>query len=246
MLTYDQLTTMREQSHLTVSQKAAQTLRIVLTLRSLNIRLLLHRPILVKFLDSGCESYKDVHDIQMLRQIGSHSLHVCMHTADEIISIVHAVVTSVDATRTSVGAWWYTLYYSKFPFPHGNCSSHVLAFNAALVVFGCFLIYRGENKTHSDLINIAAEDMMGSLNKAIIATQNVDKGNHIVDRCRHYLQLLVNVARIMGWLRACKFMPSLTNLVRQTALGHDNGSSSRAYKYSRIRLSDRFCRNAWI
>lgn len=198
-LTYDQLSAMKEQAQLTANQKDAQTLRIVLTLRCLNLRLLLHRPILVRFLNSGSESFGDTHDIQMLRQIGSHSLQVCMHTADEIISIVYSIVTSVDATRTSVGSWWYTLYYSKFNFPHDDSDSHMLAFNAALVVFGCFLICQPENKTiSSDFTSVTAKDAIRSLNKAIIATQNVDRGNHIVDRCRHYLQLLVKVAKIMG------------------------------------------------
>lgn len=123
-LSYQQLTTMREYTQQTGDQRATQTLRIVLTLRHLNIRLLLHRPILVKFLDSGSETTTDVQDISMLRQIGSHSLQVCMHTAGEIISIVHAVVTSLDATRTSIGAWWYTLYYSKFPLSPHHCHSH--------------------------------------------------------------------------------------------------------------------------
>lgn len=111
-LSYDQLTTMRGEIVATTDQHAAKTLRIVLTLRHLNIRLLLHRPILMRVLDSF-ESFKENHDIQMLRHIGSHSLQVCMDTADAIISIVHTVVTSLDATRTSIGAWWYTLYYSQ-------------------------------------------------------------------------------------------------------------------------------------
>jgi hypothetical protein len=72
------------------------------------------------------------------------------------------------------------------------------AFNAALVVFGCFLIGRSEAKIHSDFANVTATDTTALLNKAIAATENVDKGNHIVDRCTHYLRLLVNVARIMG------------------------------------------------
>jgi len=113
-LTYDQLSAMKEDTQLTADQKAAQTLRTVLTLRCLNLRLLLHRPILVRFLNCGFESLGEAHDIQILRQIGSHSLQVCIHTANEIISIVCSIVTSVDATRTSVGSWWYTLYYSGF------------------------------------------------------------------------------------------------------------------------------------
>ncbi|KEF60444.1 uncharacterized protein A1O9_02005 [Exophiala aquamarina CBS 119918] len=198
-LTYNHLTAMKEQARLNADQKIAQTLRIVLTLRCLNLRLLLHRPILVRFLNFGSESVGDSHDIQMLRQIGSHSLQVCMHTADEIISIVHSIVTSIDATRTSVGSWWYTLYYSEIYFPRNDSGSHSLAFNAALVVFGCFLICHPGNKTiNSDFTSVTAKDAIDTLNKAIIATQNIDRGNHIVDRCRHYLQLLLKVAKIMG------------------------------------------------
>jgi len=82
---------------------------------------------------------------------------------------------------------------------HTDSNSHPLAFNAALVVFGCFLISQPGNKPFdSDFATITAKDAVLSLNKAILATQNVDRGNHIVDRCRHYLQLLVKVAKIMG------------------------------------------------
>ena len=113
MISSEQLAITSSLPRTTLDHQSDQQLQTILTLRFLNIRLLLHRPVLVKFLDSRSASQRDVHEIQMLRQIGVHSIQVCMHSATEIISIVHAIVTATGSTRTSVGAWWYTLYFSE-------------------------------------------------------------------------------------------------------------------------------------
>ncbi|KAK5052048.1 hypothetical protein LTR84_002852 [Exophiala bonariae] len=206
-LTYDQLMIMRGQTALTANQRAAQTLRIVLTLRHLNIRLLLHRPILVKFLEPESDSFDDIHDLQILRQIGSHSLQVCMHIAEEIISIVHTVVMSLGTTRTTIGAWWYTLYYT---------------FNAALVVFGCFLIGRSEANIHSDFAKVTAADTVALLDKAIVATENVDKGNHIVDRYKPTSNNITGPSRELVGMSEAGFMVDSADM-----LGFDDSTFAR-------------------
>ena len=87
-------------------------LRTILTLRYLNLCLLLHRPILTKFLDLGSgNSYS--HELRLLQQVGSNSIKVCIQSSIEVISIVHAAVQKTDGARSLLGAWWFSLYYSK-------------------------------------------------------------------------------------------------------------------------------------
>ena len=68
------------------------------------------------------------------------------------------------------------------------------AFNAALVIFGCLFISQSANNLiSSDLIpNDAAKSALG---KAINALDLLDGNNHLVERCRHYLQQLDYVLR---------------------------------------------------
>jgi hypothetical protein len=93
-----------------------QRLRTILTLRYLNLCLLLHRPILTKFLDLGSNNNYS-HELRLLQQVGSNSIKVCMQSSIEVVSIVHAAVQKTDGHRTLLGAWWYSLYYSKLSLP---------------------------------------------------------------------------------------------------------------------------------
>ncbi|KIX09394.1 uncharacterized protein Z518_00473 [Rhinocladiella mackenziei CBS 650.93] len=180
ILTHYDLAAQTGQPDLDHTQRTRQRLRTILTLRYLNIRLLLHRPILVKFLDSRNGVKRDTNEMKMLQQIGSHSIQVSMCTASEIISIVHMIVTATGYQRKLVGAWWYTLYFT---------------FNAALVVFGSFLVSRSQNVASDQFFIITADEAMEHLTRSLRALELLDRGNHMVERCRHYLHLLFTVLK---------------------------------------------------
>ena len=93
-----------------------QKLSTILTLRYLNLRLLLHRPILVKFFDyqNDMKSYNE--EAMLLQQVGTSSIAQCNQLATEIISIVHSAIRVPDS-RELLGAWWFTLYYSMLSLP---------------------------------------------------------------------------------------------------------------------------------
>lgn len=93
---------------------------IVLSLRFLNLRILLHRPILEKFLDAcaigNASTTPGSGQRGMLQQIGISSVETCVNSAMIIISIVHTVVTSEGWRRDLLGAWNFSLFYSEsFP-----------------------------------------------------------------------------------------------------------------------------------
>lgn len=92
---------------------------IVLSLRYHNLRILLHRPILEKYLDAHGESniINDSFGPQrnMVQQIGISSIQTCVESAIIIISAVHTVVLANGWRRDLLGAWNYSLFYSKLP-----------------------------------------------------------------------------------------------------------------------------------
>lgn len=93
----------------------ARRFRVILTLRHHNVRLLAHRRIFDLYLDSIEKGRgHDAHE-SMLIQIGERSKNSCLQTASELISIVNVITHSPQPKCALLGAWWFTLYYSKEP-----------------------------------------------------------------------------------------------------------------------------------
>jgi hypothetical protein len=88
--------------------------RTILTLRYQNLRILIHRIILVKFLDLAGTAVTDNQQLILLQQMGSNSVHICVQASTEIISIVNIIAKSTGVQRTFLGAWWFSLYYSMY------------------------------------------------------------------------------------------------------------------------------------
>lgn len=92
---------------------ANERFRVILTLRYHNLRILLHRTMLVRFLnliggDNLCNQ-----EAPLLQQVGINSVQICIQSSIEIISLVSNIVRFGDNERKMLGAWWFSLYYSK-------------------------------------------------------------------------------------------------------------------------------------
>lgn len=95
---------------------------VVLSVRYHNLRILLHRRFLERFLDvHGTSDAGSVGGV--LQQVGVSSVQNCVESAMSIISTVHTITsstargesgwsTSTKWRRELLGAWNYTLYYS--------------------------------------------------------------------------------------------------------------------------------------
>ena len=96
--------------------------RVVFTLRYHNIRILTHRPLLQKYLEvlsnEAQDSTRRVY-VDPLRQVGVNSLRICIQSASSIIELMTHIIRSAKENRVLLGAWWFSLYYSK-----KNCHSH--------------------------------------------------------------------------------------------------------------------------
>jgi hypothetical protein len=94
----------------------ALKLQMVLSLRYLNVRLLLHRAVLLRILGSNGAAASVDHEAVLLQHVGPNSIKTCLDSAVHTLDLVHATVTCPGSHKEVLGAWWFSLYYSK-PFP---------------------------------------------------------------------------------------------------------------------------------
>jgi hypothetical protein len=155
---------------------------IVLTLRYHNLRVLLHRPVLVMFLDITGTSAPtlDTQELILLKQIGSNSIQICVQSSMEIIGIMSTLVTSTGLRRTWLGAWWFSLYYT---------------YNAALVIFATILIIQDQDISRSvmSILPVSVQELRKCLGDAMVALRRLDSENRMVERCANYLGQLTGV-----------------------------------------------------
>ncbi|QYT05586.1 Zn(2)-C6 fungal-type domain-containing protein [Trichoderma simmonsii] len=106
------------------SEAIFDKLSTIMTLRYLNIRILLHRPVLSTVLLHRHTSYSDRNlekDPPFSRHVAELSIESCQQSAIDIIDIIYETRDSYLALKT----WWFTIYYT---------------FNAAVVIFSCILL----------------------------------------------------------------------------------------------------------
>ncbi|KAL4861208.1 fungal-specific transcription factor domain-containing protein [Aspergillus spectabilis] len=156
--------------------------RLVLTLRYHNIRILIHRVVLVRL----CESIEDFdvqdQDALALQDISRSTVQITLESAIEIINTVRGVVESERVPCGLLGAWWFTLYY---------------VFDAALVVFTVFLLAR-----HSSVVSINPPHSLASLKQIFLGCieplRQLDEGNRTIEKCCRCLQRLAEVWDVIG------------------------------------------------
>jgi hypothetical protein len=169
------------------SSLALERFRTILTLRHHNVRVLLHRPILVKFLDiTGRKSLdSDVQEVNLMQQIGNNSVQICVQASMDIIGIVSTMVASNGTHRNLLGAWWFSLYYT---------------FNAALAVFAVLLILKDQSMKDGPSLSlpVSSMDLHRSFADAVLALRRLDSQNRMVDRCASYLEQLGGLLETLG------------------------------------------------
>jgi len=161
--------------------------RIILTLRYHNLCVLMHRPILVKFLDVIGRDLLDaeVQEVNLMQQIGQNSIHKCVQASMNIIAIVSTIVVSDGYQRNLLGAWWFSLYYT---------------FNAGLVIFAALVIERDRKLNGSQplILPVSSNELYKSLSDASGALRLLDCKNKMVDTCALYLEQLTGFLGSLG------------------------------------------------
>ena len=211
-----------------------ERLSTIMTLRYLNARVLLHRPVLSHFLRHTYESDLELEGNDFLLQCSRNSLQVCLDSAAEIIATMETAVTR----PYMLGAWWFSLYYSQFlGYPSTLQSSLItdIAFNAALTVFGGLLIGVHDRRIGDDHTQAS---LKRSLDLAVTALQNLGGGVRLAKRCSRYLEALSKVASSLSefkdWSDRVKcqladFLPSIRGRVRSFAKFKPTASGSQRH-----------------
>lgn len=193
-----------------------QRFNVVLSLRYHNLRILLHRKFLEKFLDAYGANDSANQEKKILQQVGISSVQNCVESAITIIATVHTIASSTGWRRDILGAWNYSLYYSMCYIPWVLCtllrSSKTLtqknktAFNAGLVIFGALLVSSKES-LHNPSQWSVVERSRPYLDLAAEALRHLDSGNRVIERCIEYLTQL---SFVLNHLSKCHFHTSLT------------------------------------
>ncbi|KAI6356234.1 hypothetical protein MCOR25_007924 [Pyricularia grisea] len=159
-------------------------LRVILTLRYLNLRVLAHRPVLQSYLaELGAATVSGDSPAQRrttLYQVGANSMRLCVQSATSIIEIVSHVVRSDGMTKQMLGAWWFSLYYT---------------FNAALVIYSAILIQNDPIvNTSADTLDFRGMDIRRELlSQAAEALLLLDRGNRMTEKCAKYTYALMHI-----------------------------------------------------
>ncbi|KAH7028666.1 fungal-specific transcription factor domain-containing protein [Macrophomina phaseolina] len=163
----------------------------VLALRFLNLRILIHRPVLTSILDATAAAHGGSGGSgaanPLLQQIGAYNLNCCLESSLEIIAIVRAAVLTRGGGRPAspLGAWWFTLYYT---------------FNAALVIAATLVIRlrsSGGGGGGGFALTSGEAEAREALEGAIEALGGLDEGNRMVEKCRRHLSGLVGALAVV-------------------------------------------------
>lgn len=105
---------LRTPSTVLLDQESAldERFRVILTLRYLNLQILLHRPFLTRCLDMRGKSSSGNQTVRSADHMAASSIETCVRSSENMISIVHSVVSAKPSVEL-LGAWWFSLYFSK-------------------------------------------------------------------------------------------------------------------------------------
>ncbi|KAF4990011.1 hypothetical protein FDECE_14526 [Fusarium decemcellulare] len=176
---------------------------LILSLRYFNVQLLLHRP---TFIGSLLKQPKATHRRQVpVNDVQANFGKTFVQTAENVIDIIHTVLTRPNLGRRFIGAWWFTLYY---------------AFSAALAIFGSLLA--SQDNGPDDASNIdRVERAQRFLMKTSEALSQMGTQNTIISRCIDFLQRLLRA--VNNWNSVCS-QTLEQSTATETITGSDSGS----------------------
>jgi hypothetical protein len=195
----------------------------ILTMRRHNVHLLIHRPLLIKLLNYDDARPWAAQELALLRQATSRSVQSAMVSALETIMIVHTnLLAGSEQRKNLLGAWWYTLYYSRWTnfllpqlstrnhtFLNLECNktdSHFPAFNASLILATILLACYRSPATSLLVEHIDLQEIRRTLDNATAALQQLDSGSRITTKCEQYL------AKLLWAIDACGRCPRTKQL----------------------------------
>ncbi|KAF4550089.1 Fungal specific transcription factor domain-containing protein 21 [Elsinoe fawcettii] len=155
--------------------------RCILTLRYLNVRLMLHRPFLSMMLQDIRTNPRNT-ALTVQPMIG-HVKKPCMDAAKETVDLLYTALDTDGLIIRITGAWWFTLHY---------------VFSAYLVLAADVVV------TLNSIVDDASEEVQSLrsyLSKAVKCLNGISGDPVIISRCRQYMEKLSNSLSEYGMLR---------------------------------------------
>ena len=181
---------LRIPSSVLLDQESAldERFRVILTLRYLNLQILLHRPVLSRCLELRGNSSDKSHTLRSAEQMIANSIETCVLSSENIIAIVHSIVSAKPSVEL-LGAWWFSLYYCKRTsrIISGVATDYFEVFSAALVIFASSLIPPGQAAQPSVA---QVEQRCAFLGQATDAIRHLDGETQVSRRCIDHLEKL--------------------------------------------------------
>ena len=203
-------------------------MRLILRLRYLNVRIILHRPVISHMLRQNlghAQRDSPARVDSFVQATWESSMNTCLVTAMEVIDVVHKASTNT----TMLGSWWFALYYSEScrTLQTGSTTlTTALAFTASLIIYSCVLLnlrprynaayqplpaHKGQHST---------TDLIGKLRLANEAVQKIGNDTALGSRVQSNLLEHVN---------------TLISLCKSSSASTQTMSNLRTAKMSRLR-----------
>ncbi|CAK7215094.1 hypothetical protein SBRCBS47491_002365 [Sporothrix bragantina] len=186
-------------------------LRVILTLRYHNVRILVHRPLLEYYLvrvtmrmappPSSSGSPIPVLPVEPIPQASQRSFALLSSSAECIIKMVSTINDPASHKQHLLGAWWFSLYYT---------------FNAALTIASVAICQRtiaGFLPLGSDASTLVSTPSGASLpfqnakrlvEEASTCLPRLDTGNRIVEKCASLTRALCSVMSFLTLARGAQ------------------------------------------
>jgi hypothetical protein len=168
-------------------------IQTVLTLRFLNVRVLLFRKVLEHSLGQVGKPGDPPIEMDCSLPIGKTMIQACTDSCVQTITIIR----SVGARSELLPAWWYTAYYGVYE--HESTKKRLLigetVFNSALILFGVICLQVLED---TDVQKRPATELVACLQTGLEALEVVGKETRIVRRCSKYLKKIIQVSTQLG------------------------------------------------
>ena len=165
----------------------------ILTLRYHNLRILIHRTLLLPALSHALyhpdsTDYEADHDFS--QRVADFSSEICIRSA------MTTVWTAQNALNVSpegklLGAWWFLLFYCRLPLML-LLKLIILVFNALLVIFANLFILLSQPASHQKPpsgISVAQQTL--AFEQGFRLIRKMATGSHSADRCYQFLRKLM-------------------------------------------------------
>ncbi|KAH7356200.1 fungal-specific transcription factor domain-containing protein [Pyrenochaeta sp. MPI-SDFR-AT-0127] len=152
-------------------ESTAFRFRLILTLRYLNVRMLLHRSVLFRLLEART-AISTALDQGFMLKASYGSIETCVNTAVETL----AIISQTTQRQHIIPIWWYSIYFT---------------FSSALVVYGTIL---GVQKCEFQCHRYSLPDLVGSLQTAFDILGRLGGDTRQVVRCQIIVKHLLKAA----------------------------------------------------